>query len=155
MPQALEPLLRRHKFFAGMDPQHLALIAGCAERVAFTDGVFLFREGTAARKFFLITDGTVALEIAAPGRVVTVQALGEGEVAGFSWLIGPHRWQFDGRAVGRVRAIEMDGACLRAKCESDPRLGFDLMRRFALLAARRLQATRLQILDVYGHAGTG
>ncbi len=155
MPQTLEPLLRRHEFFAGLDPRYLTLLAGCAANVVFPDGAFLFREGTTAENFFLVTDGTVALEIAAPGRVVTVQTLGAGEPAGFSWLIGPHRWQFDGRAIGRVRAIEMDGACLRAKCESDPRLGFDLMRRFAGLATRRLQATRLQILDVYGHANAG
>lgn len=152
MPQTLEPLLRRHEFFAGLDPQYLALLTGCAANVTFADGAFLFRQGTPAEKFFLITGGTVALEIAAPSRVVTVQTLGEGEVAGFSWLLGPHRWQFDGRAVTRVRAIEMDGACLRAKCEADPRLGFDLMRRFASVATRRLQATRLQIMDVYGHA---
>lgn len=152
MPQTLEPLLRRHEFFAGLDPQYLALLAGCAANVTFADGAFLFRQGTPAEKFFLITGGTVALEIAAPSRVVTVQTLGEGEVAGFSWLMGPHQWQFDGRAVTRVRAIEMNGACLRAKCEADPRLGFDLMRRFASVATRRLQATRLQIMDVYGHA---
>jgi CRP-like cAMP-binding protein len=155
LPPTLEPLLRRHEFFAGMDPEFMALIAGCAKNVVFPDGGFLFREGTAAQKFFLVSDGAVALEIAAPGRVVTVQTVGKGEVAGFSWLLSPHRWQFDGRAVGRVRAIEMDGGCLRAKCESDPRLGFDLMQRFARLAMRRLQATRLQIMDVYGHAGIG
>jgi CRP/FNR family transcriptional regulator, cyclic AMP receptor protein len=152
LPQTLEPLLRRHEFFAGLDPQYLALLTGCAANVTFAGGAFLFRQGTPAEKFFLITGGTVALEIAAPSRVVTVQTLGEGEVAGFSWLMGPHQWQFDGRAVTRVRAIEMDGACLRAKCEADPRLGFDLMRRFASVAMRRLQATRLQIMDVYGHA---
>jgi CRP/FNR family transcriptional regulator, cyclic AMP receptor protein len=152
LPQTLEPLLRRHEFFAGLDPQYLALLTGCAANVTFAGGAFLFRQGTPAEKFFLITGGTVALEIAAPSRVVTVQTLGEGEVAGFSWLMGPHQWQFDGRAVTRVRAIEMDGACLRAKCEADPRLGFDLMRRFAGVATRRLQATRLQIMDVYGHA---
>jgi hypothetical protein len=49
----------------------------------------------------------------------------------------------------------MDGACLRAKCDADTRLGYDLMQRFANLATRRLQATRLQILDVYGHAHAG
>jgi CRP/FNR family transcriptional regulator, cyclic AMP receptor protein len=152
LPGTLEPLLRRHEFFAGLDPQYLALLTGCAANVTFAGGAFLFRQGTPAEKFFLITGGTVALEIAAPSRVVTVQTLGEGEVAGFSWLMGPHQWQFDGRAVTRVRAIEMDGACLRAKCEADPRLGFDLMRRFAGVATRRLQATRLQIMDVYGHA---
>jgi CRP/FNR family transcriptional regulator, cyclic AMP receptor protein len=100
LPQTLEPLLRRHEFFAGLDPQYLALLAGCAANAAFPDGTFLFREGTPAGKFYLITSGTVALEIAAPGRVVTVQTVGEGEVAGFSWLLGPRQWQFDGRAVG-------------------------------------------------------
>lgn len=155
MPQTLEPLLRRHRFFAGLDHEYLPLLVGCARNVAFADGAFLFREGAAADTFFLITSGTVTLEIAAPRQVITLQTLGEGEVAGFSWLMEPHRWQFDGRATGRVRAIEMDGACLRAKCESDSRLGFDLMQRFARLATRRLQATRLQILDVYGHADAG
>jgi CRP-like cAMP-binding protein len=155
LPQTLEPLLRRHGFFTGLDPEYLTLLAGCAANVTFPEGAFLFREGTPADQCFLITGGTLALEITARGQVVTVQTLHEGEVAGFSWLMGAHLWQFDGRAVTKVRAIELDGACLRAKCEADPRLGFDLMRRFARLATRRLQATRLQILDVYGHAGPG
>jgi CRP-like cAMP-binding protein len=155
LPQTLEPVLRRHEFFAGLDPEYLTLIAGCARNVVFGDGTFLFREGDPAETFYLVREGAIALEIAAPGRVLTVQTLGAGEMTGFSWLMGPHRWHFDGRAVGRVHAIEMDGACLRAKCDADPRLGYDLMQRFANLATRRLQATRLQILDVYGHAHAG
>lgn len=155
MPQTLEPSLSRHAFFAGMDPRYLALIASCTANVAFPGNAFLFREGAKAAKFYLIDAGSVALEIAAPGQVVTVQTLGEGDVAGFSWLLDPQRWQFDGRATAPVRALEVDGTRLRSACESDPRLGFDLMRRFARLATRRLQATRLQILDVYGHAHAG
>ena len=152
MPETLEHVLRGHEFFAGMDPEYLALIVGCARNAVFRNGAFLFREGDPAQTFYLVREGAVALEITAPGRVVTVQTLGAGEVVGFSWLMGPHRWQFDGCAVGRVHAIEMDGACLRGKCDADPRLGYDLMQRFALLASRRLQATRLQIMDVCGHA---
>jgi CRP/FNR family transcriptional regulator, cyclic AMP receptor protein len=155
LPETLEHVLRGHEFFAGMDPEYLALIAGCASNVVFRDGTFLFREGDPAQTFYLVREGAVALEIAAPGRVATVQTLGAGELVGFSWLMGPHRWHFDGRAAGRVHAIEMDGTCLRGKCDADPRLGYDLMQRFALLASRRLQATRLQILDVYGHAHAG
>ena len=106
-----------------------------------------------ADAFFLIREGRLALEIAAPNRgPLVLQTLDAGDVAGFSWLIEPHRWEFDGRAVERVHAIQMDGACLRGKCDSDPRLGYELMRRFAGLATNRLQATRLQLLDVYGHA---
>jgi CRP/FNR family transcriptional regulator, cyclic AMP receptor protein len=153
LPQTLEPLLRGHKFFAGLDPDHLAVITGCASNAVFPAGAFLFREGTPADTFFLIREGRLALEIAAPNRgPLVVQTLDAGDVAGFSWLIEPHHWEFDGRAVERVRAIQMDGACLRGKCDSDPRLGYELMRRFAGLATNRLQATRLQLLDVYGHA---
>ena len=153
MPQTLEPLLRDHKFFAGLDPDYLSLIAGCAANEVFPADAFLFREGEPAQTFYLIREGKVALEIAAPGRgALVVQTLGEGDVAGFSWLIAPHRWEFDGRAVEPVRAVRMDGTCLRAKFDDDPRLGYELMRRFARLTVNRLQATRLQLLDVYGRA---
>ena len=153
MPQTLEPLLRDHKFFAGLDPDYLSLIVGCAANEVFPADSFLFREGEPAQTFYLIREGKVALEIAAPGRgALIVQTLGEGDVAGFSWLITPHRWEFDGRAVERVRAVRMDGTCLLAKLDDDPRLGYELMRRFAHLTVNRLQATRLQLLDVYGRA---
>jgi len=155
LQQMIERMLSQHDFFAGMDAEYRALIAGCARNVVFGDGSFLFREGEAAQTFYLVREGTVALEVTAPGGVLTVQTVGAGEVAGFSWLFGPHRWQFDGRAVGRVHAVELDGVCLRAKCDADPRLGYDLMQRFAGLATRRLQATRLQLMDVYGHAHAG
>ena len=153
MPQTLEPLLRGHKFFAGLDSEYLTLLSGCASNVVFAADSFLFREGEPAETFYLIREGKVALEIAAPGRgALVVQTLGPGDVAGFSWLFDPHRWEFDGRAVERVLAVQMDGACLRGKCDADPRLGYELMQRFAGLMTSRLQATRLQLLDVYGHA---
>jgi CRP/FNR family transcriptional regulator, cyclic AMP receptor protein len=150
---SLEPLLRCHPFFGGLAAEHFSALVGCAANITFPGGAFLFCEGDPAAAFYLIRSGRVALEISAPGRgPLTVQTLGEGDVTGFSWLLEPHQWEFDGRAVERVLAIQMDGECLRRKCEQDPRLGYELMRRFSGLAVARLQATRLQLLDVYGHA---
>jgi CRP/FNR family transcriptional regulator, cyclic AMP receptor protein len=148
----LEPLLRDHPFLKGLEPEYVALLAGCAANVRFGGGSFVFREGEAADRCFLIREGKMALEIAAAGRgSIIVQTLGAGDVAGFSWLLEPHRWQFDGRAVEPVHAIALDGTCLRGKCADDPRLGFELTQLFARLAIQRLQATRLQLLDVYGN----
>ena len=65
--------------------------------------------------------------------------------------VPPYRWRFDARAVeprGRSRWMG-----LRGKCDEDPVLGYELMKRFAGIALQRLQATRLQLLDVYGHVG--
>ena len=149
----LEPLLRDHPFLKDLAPEYLALLAGCATNVRFGAGSFLFREGGAADRCFLIREGKLALEIAAAGRgSIIVQTLGAGDVAGFSWLLEPHRWQFDGRVVEPVHAVALDGTCLRGKCADDPRLGFELTQLFARLAIQRLQATRLQLLDVYGNA---
>ena len=148
----LEPLLREHPFLKGLEPEYLTLLAGCAMNVRFRAGSFLFREGEAAGQCFLIREGKLALEIAAPGRgSIIVQTLGAGDVTGFSWLLEPHRWEFDGRAIEPVRALALDGTCLRGKCADDPRLGFELTQLFARLAIRRLQATRLRLLDVYGN----
>jgi CRP-like cAMP-binding protein len=148
----LEPLLERHRFFAGLSRSDLEFVASCAMNVRFDDGAYLAGEGDPADQFFIIRDGKVALELAAPGRGhVTIETVGESGIVGFSWLFGPHQWLFDARAIGVVRAIAMDGACLRGKCEQDPRLGYDLMQRLANVAVERLQAARLQLLDVYGH----
>jgi CRP/FNR family transcriptional regulator, cyclic AMP receptor protein len=138
--------------FAGLAPRHLELIAGCGANDRFAAGDVVFREGEPADRFYLIRRGSVALDLSAPGRgSVTIETLHDGEVLGWSWLFEPHRWMFDARAVGETSAIGFDGACLRGKCDADHELGYQLMHRFAAVLVSRLQATRLQLLDVYGH----
>jgi CRP/FNR family cyclic AMP-dependent transcriptional regulator len=53
-----------------------------------------------------------------------------------------------------TRAIAFDGKCLRGKCEQDHDLGYELMKRFARVMIERVRATRIQLLDVYGHGRT-
>lgn len=147
----LEPILRGHPFFEGLPDPDIALITGCAKNVRFQPGDRLVREGDAADEFFLIREGRVSLDIPAPsGGAIRFQTLEAGEVVGYSWLMPPFRWQFDVTATTEVRALSMDGRCLRGKCDDDPRLGYDLMKRFSQIMAERLAGTRLQLLDLYG-----
>jgi CRP-like cAMP-binding protein len=149
--ETLDALLSGHPFFAGLKPEYLALIAGCGRNVHFSAGAYLAREGDAADRFFAIRSGRVAVETHAPPQgSLMLQTLGEGEILGWSWLFPPYIWQFDARALEEVRATAFDGACLRAKCENDPALGYDLMKRLAHLVSRRLEAATRQLLDVYG-----
>jgi CRP/FNR family transcriptional regulator, cyclic AMP receptor protein len=152
--ETLEEILAEHAFFRGLPAADLQMIAGCGANVPFQDGQDLFREGDDANRFFLIRHGRVALEIGSPerGRVI-VQTLGEGDVVGWSWLVPPYTMSCDARALGLTRATAFDGACIRQKCEADPRLGFELLKRFAHVSGQRLRATRLQLLDVYGSWG--
>lgn len=148
--ETLERVIGEHPFFSGLDLQYTNLLVGCAANVRFDAGVYIFNEGEEANEFFLIRHGRVALEIFAPQRQATVvETLGEGEILGWSWLLPPHQWRFHARAVDQTRAIALDGRCLRTKCEQNHDLGYELLKRFAKIIERRLEATRLQLLDVY------
>jgi CRP/FNR family transcriptional regulator, cyclic AMP receptor protein len=149
--ETLERILASHPFFDDLRTKDLALIVGCASNVRFDAGSFLFRVGEEANQFFLLRAGRVALEIARPGgEPLVVQTLGAGEILGWSWLIPPYFWKLDARAVEAIRAIALDGKCLRGKCEGDHDLGYELLKRFAHVVEERLLATQLQLLDVYG-----
>lgn len=149
--EGIEQILAAQPFFAGFSPEQSRLVAGCARNHRYDEGEYLCREGASADEFFLIRHGRVAVEIAAPARApIVIATLGEGEIVGASWLVPPYRWMFDARATLLTRAIGIDAACLRAKCEADHHLGYDMMKRFLPIFAQRLQATQMQILDVYG-----
>ena len=92
----------------------------------------------------------LALQIAAPGRTITIQTVSANEIVGASWLVPPYRRGFDAQALELTRAIAVDAACLRNKCEDNHDLGYEMMKRFMPVLIQRLHATRLQILDVYG-----
>jgi CRP-like cAMP-binding protein len=146
----LERMLAEHPFFQGLEPQYLRLITGCATNVRFDSGQFLFHEGEEANAFYIIRQGAVAVEafIAGKGSLI-VDTYTDGEVLGWSWLIPPYNWHLDARATELTRAIALDGKCLREKCEKDKTLGYELLKRFAKIIEQRLEATRLQLLDMY------
>jgi CRP-like cAMP-binding protein len=149
--EGLERIVREHRFFAGLDEGFVRLVCGCAKNVRFEEGQYLFHEGDPADWFYLVRHGRVALTITEPGRgPVIFQTVGVGEVVGVSWLVPPYRWTYDAKALELTRAIAIDAACLRGKCEEDHDLGYEMMKRFVPVLVERLQTTRLQILDVYG-----
>jgi CRP-like cAMP-binding protein len=115
------------------------LVGGTPAR--FAAGEYLFRTGEAADRFYVVEHGTVSLDLVARGEAHVIETLHDGDVAGLSWLFAPHRWLFDGRAVEDTEATEYIAA--------DQTLDAELMRQMATIAVSRLQATRLQLLDVY------
>jgi CRP/FNR family transcriptional regulator, cyclic AMP receptor protein len=152
VPRSLETVLADVPFLAGLSGAHLTLLAGCAGNVHFSSGSTLFRQGDEADTFYILRQGSVALETFVPTRgPVLIETIDAGDVVGWSWLFAPYRWHFDARALTAVRATGFDGACLRQKCADDPGLGYDLMGRFAKVLIERLQWTRLRLLDLYGN----
>lgn len=145
----LEEILAEHPFLEGFKPEHVRKMAELALEVQFGRDQIIFREGQESGLFFLLLSGKVALEVSAPGRIFRVQTLGPGEELGWSSVLGEGGKHFQARSLETVRALAFEGARLRQLCEQDPSFGYALMRQLLKVVAERLQATRLQLLDVY------
>ena len=149
--RSIADYLASHPFFSGLDDAAIAELAGCARNEHVRAGEYLFRAGGKAEHFYVITRGRIGLELHSPGGGAhTLDSAGEGEVLDWPWLIPPYQWFFDGRAAEPTSVVSLDSACLRRKCEADPRLGYELIQRVAQVMSHRLQATRVRLLDLYG-----
>ena len=146
----LSKVLHSHPFLSDLDDHYIKQIVGCAQNVVFRENEYIFKEGTEAKSFYLIRTGKIALEINGreKGRI-RVLTVGAGQILGWSWIVLPYRWHFDAQVLENVRAIALDGECLRKKFDEDPRLGYEMLKRFSQILEQRLNVTRIQLIDLY------
>ncbi len=148
--ESLERVLREHALTQGLPEAQVRFITGCAKNARFAAGEYLFHEGDESNALYLIRSGRISLELDVPPRgVVEIESVGPGDVIGASAMSPPFRWHVDGRATESTLAIQVDGECLRNKCEADPALGYALLQRLLADLAGRLVRARLQQLDLY------
>ena len=148
--EQLRSEIASHPLFSDLRKSHLKQVLDLGRRVTFPANKVIFREGRAATAFFLLLRGDVALETQMPGsEKAIVQILHPGDALGWSWIVPPYVWHFDGRTLEKVEAIRFNAPKLRALCEDKPRLGRALYRRIAEIMLIRLQSSRLQNLSSY------
>lgn len=145
--------LASHPFFAGLDARRIDALAAFTFVREVPQGEWIARTGGHADVFHAIVHGRAGIEIHAADReplvVATVHA---GEVIGWSWFVEPHRWHFDVIALDPMRLLDIDAAQLRAACAADHELGFHVADQLTRVLASRLEATRHQLVDIYGIA---
>lgn len=138
-------------FLRDASPALMHQLAMLSHHERFATRAVIAHQGEPARWIYLVVEGTVALEICAPGvgckRLLTI---GPGELLGWSAVLGPNRWTATARSLSPVTLIAIEGARLQTLCDADPAFGYEFMTRIALAIASRLNATRLQLMDLYG-----
>lgn len=144
-------LLAAHPFFAGMSDRLVDTVARHAVLAEHPAGSWIARYGAPAEQFHAVIAGRAGIEISTPGREPLVVATAHpGDVLGWSWFVPPHRWHFDVVALDDVRTVAIDAAALRAACDADHELGHRIAGALTRVVASRLEATRHQLVDVYG-----
>lgn len=137
-----------------LSPEHAEQLRELGTHAAFASGTRIFEEGGKADRFWIIHTGSVTLEQHVPGRSnQIVETIGHGELLGWSWLFPPYTWHLSGEAGSPVRALEFDGAEVRALCGRDHELGYALALAVGEIIAHRLQRSRGRLIDMYGARG--
>lgn len=151
MTRSVAELVAAHPLFADLDAAAVARVGACSQLVSVPAGRLLIAEGADADALYLVRRGRVSVELHAPGRgPLVVEVVGPGGVVGWSWLVPPYRWQFDGRALDDLGAVAVDAGCLRDRIDEHPAFGVALLTRLGGTVLGQLQSTRLRLADLYG-----
>jgi CRP-like cAMP-binding protein len=141
-----------HPFLADLESSYRPLIEGLAAPMQYPVGGRLLSQNSEVRHCHLLCEGRVILETCDTRAVChSIQTLEAGAVIGWSWLQPPHQSFFDARALTPVTTIALDAAALRAAMEADHEFGYAILKRVVRPLMSRLQACRLQLVDVYAH----
>ncbi len=147
--EELMKVLEAHPLLEAFEPRHCEQVARLASEVRYGRGEVIFREGDDCKEFYLIISGRVGLEMTVLGRKILIQTLGSGDELGWSAMLMGEGRHFQARALGPVHLLAFLGSDLLKTCEAEPRFGTAFMWRLVRVVSQRLQATRLQLLDVY------
>lgn len=121
-----------------------------ADRVTHPSGTRIFQQGRRAGCFWVITHGSVHLELHIPEhRPAVVETVHTGDLLGWGSMVPPYTWFFTGVAASPVEALAFDAAAVRRLCETDPELGLALTRHAAAVVARRLRNTHARLITLY------
>jgi CRP/FNR family cyclic AMP-dependent transcriptional regulator len=146
-------VLGAQPFLRGMADGHLATLASLCQHIAVPARQRLFEEGATADRFWLIDAGRVTIDTTVPGRGrLIIASLGRGDVIGLAWLMPPYQWRFGAMTTQPMQAYEFDARAVRAACDEDPSLGYELGRRVSGVLVRRLEAIHGRLLEASARA---
>ena len=146
-------VLRETPLTAGLGhPERRRLAQLCQVRRA-EPGDVLLREGNQTTHLGIVRSGRIGLRLQVPGRgsttVLTVEA---GDVFGWSAVVPPYRATSTAIAIEPSEVLICEARALRDALDEDEDLAAALYPRILQAVARRLEATRLQLLDVFGRS---
>lgn len=146
----LEETLRNHAFMRGLADRHIAKLAALATEVTFAEDEVILMDRRQSQYFYLVTSGSVNIELHSPIFTVSVLAVGPGKTFGWSALLDHQDTVFQVRAREQATALRIAGPDLTQACRDDGELGVEILLRTLQVAAGRIQATEAKFAEMCG-----
>lgn len=146
----LTTLLGDTWFGAGLPVTARARLALAGTVVALREGTVVIREGQPCEAMGIVLEGRIGLRLGIPPQKPrTIMTIDPGDVFGWSAALQGVPASSTCVAATACRAILFEAFGLRAALDEDPALAAAVYRQLLGTVARRLAATRLQLLDLY------
>ena len=144
-------------FFTDLPDQVLWHLSRASERVEYEVGDRLFRDGDTRRAFWVLLEGTLAIELSSGEEITRLATLGPGEIVGESLLLQEKEdtHHTEGRVVSRIVALRFDRSTLEPLLKDQPRLHSALLSRSARVLAARLKSADASLSGKDRAAGFG
>jgi CRP-like cAMP-binding protein len=105
----LDRTLRNHPFTRDLNDAQVAVLAAIASEVTFDENELVLVDGERSRSFFLLLRGSVSVELRTANYVVSVQALGSGQVFRMVGIAGRSRHAISGAGEGKYHRAPPGG----------------------------------------------
>jgi CRP/FNR family cyclic AMP-dependent transcriptional regulator len=147
---AVISMLNHTWFGSELAPETQERLAKLGEVKEFEADEVIVQEGEEGVEFGILISGRLALRMLVPERgSVTILSVEPGDVFGWSAVLADARSQSTVVATQAGQALVIPGPKLRAALKEDHALAASLYPRVLQAVARRLHATRMQLLDLF------
>ncbi len=137
----------------GLDAPARSALATIGRIVAVPAGSVLMREGETNDVMAIVLDGRVSLRMRVPERgQVSIVTIEPGDVVGWSAMVPPYRATSTAVVLTDTELAQFPGPRLRELIANNTELAAQLYPVLLKAVARRLEGTRLQLLDLFGES---
>ncbi|MDX1929501.1 MAG: acetate--CoA ligase family protein [Pirellulaceae bacterium] len=148
--QVIREALVSLDFTQGMPAAAIDQLTAIAALKSYPAGRVLFNESDYHPYLHIVLDGLVILEMRLPGHGSRkILTLGRGDILAWSSFLTDGVMTTTAIAAEGTQVVEFSTDALRTLCEQNHELGYFVMRKVSVSLARRLLATRLQLLDLF------
>jgi hypothetical protein len=138
-------VLRKINLFSGLDDDVLEEISGFCSVHEYTDGeIILYENGSdnlVIRDLYLLIDGVINIVKHPPGfkplKKIDIHAIDTEVYGEIGWLLGS-KPSAELSSSGNSKVLLVDGGKLFSLCDSNPKVGYNILYGLAVILAMRL-----------------